>query len=66
MNTKDIKVGTKFFYDTTHTINAIDDFSVYHSYTYTDAKGKKVEVRDGFMYRSVFDKLVAMNVINIL
>lgn len=66
MSTKEIKVGTKFFYGGTHTINAIDNFGVYHSYTYTNAKGDEVEVRDGFMYRSVFDKLVATNVIIIL
>lgn len=64
-----IEVGTQFICgggSGVHTIEAIDDFGVYHSYTYTDAKGVEVEVRDGFMYRSVFDKFVSTGVISIL
>lgn len=66
MNTRKIEVGTKFLYGGLHTIEHIDDFNVLHSYAYTNAKGEEVEVHGAFMYRSVFDKLVAMNVINIL
>lgn len=64
-----IEVGTQFICgggSGVHTIEAIDDYHVTHSYTYLNAKGEEVEVHDAFMYRSVFDKLVAMNVINIL
>ena len=66
MNTKRIDVGTRFYYGELHTIKEIDEKRVIHSYTYTDSKGKKIRVRDGFMYRSVFDKLVANNVIIII
>lgn len=64
-----IEVGTQFICgggSGVHTIEAIDDYHVTHSYTYLNAKGYEVEVLDGFMYRSVFDKLVNEGVINIL
>ena len=63
-----IEVGTKFICGGSgvHTIEAIDDYHVTHSYTYLNAKGDEVEVSDGFMYRSVFNKLVNDGVINIL
>lgn len=72
MNTKkntknEVKVGTQFIDNNfcVHTIEAIDEERVIHSYSYTH-KGKKIHVHDGFMYRSVFDKFINTGVISIL
>ena len=63
MKTKRIKAGMRFIDSNciTHTIVEVDAEKVIHSY-----KDGKREIKDGFMYRSVFDKLVANQIIWIL
>lgn len=63
MKATTIKAGTRFLDSNfiTHTIVEIDADKVIHSYK----DGKRI-INDGFMYRSVFDKLVANQIIWIL
>ena len=61
--TTTIKAGMKFIDSNciTHTIVEVDEEKVIHSYN----DGKR-EIKDGFMYRCVFDKFVANQIIWIL
>lgn len=57
------KIGMRFFdaYSGVHTITAVNDERILHSYK----DGKRV-IKDAFMYKSVFVKLVNKNVFAIL
>ena len=61
--TTTIKAGARFIDGNgiAHTIIEIDEEKVIHSY-----KSGKRFISDGFMYRSVFDKFVANQIICIL